>query len=465
MIAQVSSPGDLVNFGIPLLLAASSYVFFIVSSLSIVRSSMARLDELMELGALGSSTAKHIVERSDSYLLCTQMGRLCSSVGAGFCLAFFTGDVVNLFAGDAVGGQSTYGLIVASVTAAVFMASTLVVVQIAKAFSLQFPERCLCLVALPLKISCSLVAPILVFVHSMVGRVLARFDVRPTTERDITVTADDLSEIVKLSTEVGSLEQSEQRLIEGVVEFSERIVREIMTPRKDIVWVKESISTEELIHRFTREAVSRILVCGSDLDDVKGMVLAKDLLPFVARKVDTNAWHSLIRPTYIIPNTKPVDDLLFELRSKGVHLAVALDEHGGVGGIVTLEDLVEQIVGEIFDETDDRGEREPGIREVDGRWLIAGSASVDDLPDSFGIDNSDGRFDTLAGFILDAVGRLPEQGEVIQIGRLECSILEVRRHHIARVSVRVLPMPAEADEASEEAPVAANATRLLQRKS
>jgi putative hemolysin len=464
MIAPSASPGDLVYFGIPLLIAASSYVFFIVSSLSIVRSSMARLDELTELGALGSSTAKHIVDRSDSYLLCTQMGRLCSSVGAGFCLAFFTGDVASLFSGDRGEPYSTYGLIVASLTAAVFMASTLVVVQVAKAFSLQFPERCLCLVALPLKLSCALVAPFIVFVHSMVGRVLARCNVRPTTERDITVTADDLSEIVKLSTEAGALEQSEQRLIEGVVEFSERIVREIMTPRKDIVWAKESVPTDELIALFTREAVSRILVCGTDLDDVKGMVLAKDLLQFVAKQADTHAWHSLIRPTYIVPNTKPVDDLLFELRSKGIHLAVVLDEHGGVGGIVTLEDLVEQIVGEIFDETDDGHEREPVVREVDDRWLVAGSAPVDELPECFGIDNTDGRFDTFAGFILDAVGRLPEQGEVFLLGDLECTISEVRRHHIARVSVKVLPAEVELEEASEEVPVAVNATRLTQRK-
>ena len=358
---------------------------------------------------------------------------------------------------------SNYGIALATLVAIVFMASTLVVVQIAKAFSLQYPEKALCFVALPLSLSCAVVAPILLFIHSMVAKVLAKFHVRLATERDIAVTADDLSEIIKFSTEAGSLEYNEQRLIEGAVEFSERIVREIMTSRKDIVWVKETASTEEVIGLFSREAVSRVLVCGGDLDDVKGMVLAKDLLQFIAKSSDTNTWRLLVRPTYIVPNTKPVDDLLFELRSKGIHLAVVLDEHGGVGGIVTLEDLVELIVGEIFDETDVGSEREPSMKETDGRWIIEGSAPIDELPGSFGINASDGRFDTIAGFILDRVGRLPIQGEVLQLSGLECTILEVRRHHIARVAVRVVPRSIDSEE-GEDVPVTVNGTNPTHRK-
>jgi len=463
MLAQSSTIGSVIYFSVPLLIAASSYVFFIVASLSIVRSSVTRLEELVELEALGASSAQRIVERSDSYLLCTQMGRLCSSVGAGFCLAFFTGHIARLFSDSAGSDYSYYGITVATIAAIVFMVSTLVTVQIAKAFSLQFPEKALCFVALPLSLSCAVVAPILLFIHTMVAKVLAKFDVRLATERDIAVTADDLSEIVKFSTEAGSLEHNEQRLIEGAVEFSERIVREVMTPRKDIVWVKETASTEEVIGLFSREAVSRVLVCGGDLDDVKGMVLAKDLLQFIAKSSDTNTWRLLVRPTYIVPNTKPVDDLLFELRSKGVHLAVVLDEHGGVGGIVTLEDLVEQIVGEIFDETDVGSEREPSMKETEGRWIIEGSAPIDELPESFGINASDGRFDTIAGFILDRVGRLPDQGEVLELSGLECTILEVRRHHIARVAVRVVPCPVDSEE-GEEVPVTVNGTNLTHRK-
>ena len=456
MFAHSTTVGDVLSVGLPLVGAACLYVFFIVASLSIVRSSATRIEELVELSALGSSSALRILERSEAYLLCTQTGRLCSSLGAGFCLAFFTGDIARLFSAEVTEGHSPYGIGVAALVATFFVGGTLICVQIAKGFALQFPEKALCLVALPLTLSCSLLGPLLLFVDSMVSKVLAKLHIRAATERDIAVTTDDLSEIVKFSTEAGSLEQSEQRLIEGVVDFSERIVREVMTPRKDIVWAKESMTTEELISIFAKEAVSRVLICGTDLDDVKGMVLAKDLLQFIAKSVDTLEWRSLVRPTYVVPNTKPVDDLLFELRLKGVHLAVVLDEHGGVGGIVTLEDLVEEIVGEIFDETDVGADREPVVQQVDGRWLIDGRAPIDALPESFGIIPSEGHYDTVAGFILDKVGRLPEQGEVFTLDGLECTVLEVRRHHIARVSARVLSTPEEVEEGASE-PLTANA--------
>lgn len=464
MLAHSTTFGDLLYVGLPLVGAACVYILFIVGSLSIVRSSASRIEELVELGALGSSSALRILERSDAYLLCTQTGRLCSSLAAGFCLAFFTGDITRLFGPHVTEGHSAYGVGVAALVTTLFVGGTLICVQIAKGFALQFPEKALCLVALPLTLSCSLLGPILLFVDSMVSKVLTKLRIRVATERDIAVTTDDLSEIVKFSTEAGSLEQSEQRLIEGVVDFSERIVREVMTPRKDIVWAKEATTTEELIAIFTKEAVSRVLICGADLDDVKGMILAKDLLQFVAKSVDPIAWRSLVRPTYVVPNTKPVDDLLFELRLKGIHLAVVLDEHGGVGGIVTLEDLVEEIVGEIFDETDVGADREPVVQQVDGRWLIDGRAPIDALPESFGIIPSEGHYDTVAGFILDKVGRLPEQGEIFTLEGLECTVLEVRRHHISRVSVRVLPRPDEVEESDQE-PLTVNAASPARGKS
>jgi len=235
------------------------------------------------------------------------------------------------------------------------------------------------------------------------------------------------------------MEQHEQRLIEGVVDFTERVVREVMTPRKDIVWAKDSSTTEDLISLCTREGVSRVLICGSDLDDVKGMILAKDLLTFINKSVTTDAWRSLLREIYKIPNTKPVDDLLQEFRSTGTHLAVVLDEHGGVGGIVTLEDLVEEIVGDIFDETDSALERELVIREENGEWLVDGVAGIDQLPEVFGINPSEGHYDTIAGFLLYHVGRLPEEGEVFQIEGLEIKVLELHRHRIVRLLVKVSP--------------------------
>jgi putative hemolysin len=402
-----------------------------------------------------------IIEDSERYLLCTQMGRLCSSFSAGFCLAFLTGHIAKL---PGVGGElSTYGLVLAAVAAATVMLVTLVVVQVAKAFTLQFAEKTMCVVALPLRLFYLLVGPILIFIHNTVNRVLEGCHLRLTTERDISLSTDDLSEIVKFSTESGTIEQNEQRLIEGIVDFTGLVVREVMTPRKDIVWARECATTEELISLCTKEGVSRVLICGSDLDDVKGMILAKDLLTFINKPVTTDAWRALVRDTYKVPNTKPVDDLLQEFRSSGNHLAVVLDEHGGVGGIVTLEDLVEEIVGDIFDETDSASERELVIREVNGEWIVDGSAGIDQLPQSFGITPSEGHYDTIAGYLLAHLGRLPEEGERCEIDGVHFKVLEVHRHRIARLAVTVPPSEDEGEK-GDDLPVAVNGAARSPRK-
>lgn len=446
---------------LPLLMAVSGYLFFIVASLAIARSRTARLQEMVELEAFGAMMSVSIIEDSERYLLCTQMGRLCSSFGAGFCLAFLTGDISKL-AGEGTELTSS-GIALAAFSAAVVMVTTLVVVQVAKAFTLQFPEKTMCVVAMPLRLFYLLVGPILMVIQNTIKGVLHRCHLRLTTERDLSLSTDDLSEIMKFSSESGAIEQNEQRLIEGIVDFTERVVREVMTPRKDIVWARESSTTEELISLCTREGVSRMLICGSDLDDVKGMILAKDLLTFINKPVTTDAWRALLRETYKVPNTKPVDDLLHEFRSSGNHLAVVLDEHGGVGGIVTLEDLVEEIVGDIFDETDSASERELVIREVGGEWLVDGSAGIDQLPESFGIKESEGHYDTIAGYVLYHLGRLPEEGEECDIGSLIFKFLEVHRHRIARLAVKVLPRTDESYRA-EDLPVAVNGGARSPRK-
>lgn len=448
---------------VPLLVAVGGYVFFIVASLAIARSRTGRLEELVELGALGASTSDRIIKSSERYLLCTQMGRLVSSFSAGFCLAFLTGHLVHL-PGTAQGSSFTfYGLALAAASAVSVMLATLVLVQVAKACALQFPERTLCLVALPLRVFYVLVGPVLMFIHNAVAKVLERIQIRLSTERDISLSADDISEIVKQSSESGSIEESEQQLIEGAVDFAERVVREVMTPRSDIVWARESSSTEDLISVCTREGVSRVLVCGADLDDVKGMILAKDLLTFLNRPLTTADWKSLIRDIHKVPSTKPVDDLLYEFRSTGTHLAVVLDEHGGVDGIVTLEDLVEEIVGDIYDETDSDADRELVLKEVNGEWIIDGGAGIDELPEEFGITPSEGQYETIAGYLLSHVGRLPEQGESFEINGLSIRVLEVQRHRIARLAVKVSPRQEDSQKA-EIVPLPVSGTARASRK-
>ena len=193
------------------------------------------------------------------------------------------------------------------------------------------------------------------------------------------------------------------------------------------------------------------------------MILAKDLLTFLNRPLANVEWRSLVRHIHKVPNTKPVDDLLFEFRSTGTHLAVVLDEHGGVDGIVTLEDLVEEIVGDIFDETDSAADRELILKEVNGEWIVDGGAGIDKLPEEFGITPSEGQYETIAGYLLSHVGRLPEQGESFEIHGLTFRVLEVQRHRIVRLAVRAISRRDESPKA-EVLPLVVNGSSRGARK-
>jgi CBS domain containing-hemolysin-like protein len=193
-------------------------------------------------------------------------------------------------------------------------------------------------------------------------------------------------------------------------------------------------------------------VCGNELDEVRGVVIARDLIRFVGQQVDVNAWKSYIRPAFFVPNTKPVDQLLVELREKGVHLAVVLDEHGSVDGIVTLEDLVEEIVGEIFDEFDSPLDQPSVVvREEDGALLVDGAVPISTLQDEHGVTIPEGEYSTVAGFVMAHLGHLPYEGEEFAQGVHRYKILQVQRQAVVRVSlVRLDPLDAhEANEAGD----------------
>ena len=184
------------------------------------------------------------------------------------------------------------------------------------------------------------------------------------------------------------------------------------------------------------------MVCGRDLDEVRGILLAKDLLPLVGRSLSGVSWQTYLRPAHSVPNTKPVNELLIEFRQRGIHIAVVLDEHGGVDGIVTLEDLVEEIVGDIFDEFDSPLERQHLTREVDGAIFVDGSISIERIKADYGIVLPAGEYETVAGFILAQLRRVPSEGESFVRGSYIFAITEVHKHRIARISIKkVDPVP------------------------
>jgi CBS domain containing-hemolysin-like protein len=294
------------------------------------------------------------------------------------------------------------------------------------------------------------------------NRILGLLRVDAPAERDFGVSADDISEMVELSSEAGEIEEEEREMIQSVITLSDTVVREIMTPRTDIVSVTRDMSLDEVVGVFAKEGLSRLLVIGNDLDDVQGVLIAKDLIPLVGKVEPDFNFTRLIRPVYFVLNNKKVDELLAEFKREAVHFAVVLDEHGGVDGLVTVEDLIEEIVGDIFDEHDVPAEELEVVRTKSGDLLIAGSALIEDLNQSHGFSFPTGEYDTLAGFVIHHLGRIPSTGEIMEVDGIRIRVEEISQNRVVRLRIMYRKALKRIKKDGSVSTVAANVGELLE---
>jgi putative hemolysin len=225
-----------------------------------------------------------------------------------------------------------------------------------------------------------------------------------------------------------------------VFELNRTIAREVMTPRPDIVAFAEDAPLEEVLRVVAESGFSRFPVYRGSIDDVTGVVIAKDLLGWMRRE-DRGDFRlpGVMREPFFVPDSKPVDDLLAEFRRQKVHMAIVVDEFGGTDGVVTLEDLVEEIVGDIFDEHD---VAEQEIERLpDGRILLDGGAALADVVDELDLENVEDleEYDTVAGWVIGRLGRIPAAGEKVRMGQAELEVIETQEQRVTRLELRLEP--------------------------
>ena len=258
-------------------------------------------------------------------------------------------------------------------------------------------------------------------------------------------TKEELLEQIRQAEEDQILDREVLETIEGALQMSHMQVRDIMVPRPQMAVVKADQSTTEFMQTITETSHSRFPVIGDSPDEVLGILLAKDLLPLAfAKKMDNFDLNSMLRKPIFVPESKRLSILLNEFRTNRYHMAIVLDEYGGVTGLVTIEDVLEQIVGEIEDETDAE-EDGSNIRPfADQGFLVKALTSIEDFNGHFGTYYDDAEFDTIGGIVTQQFGHLPAKDEVTQIGSLSFQILasDNRRIRLMQVS----PIVSEADE-------------------
>ncbi len=346
---------------------------------------------------------------------------------------------------------NTVAVIVASTTATLIIASTyhnfpeaagtailsafvLVFCEIApKSLALRFNERLALILGRPVAALTSILRP-LVGGLTLISNSLLRVATRGRGVVGPFVTEEELRLMLHLGQQQGVVEYGEQEMIHGILEMTDKTVREVMVPRIDVIAIEASGSLSELIDLVVEHGHSRIPVYEDSMDNVVGVVYAKDLLRETARNGDRRRIRSLMREPYFTPEVKHVGELLHEMQERKVHMAVVVEEHGGTAGIVTFEDLIEEIVGPIRDEYDVAEQEEVQFLN-DCEVLLNARFPVDDIKDLLHLDVGETESDSIGGLVYERLGEIPEVGATIPLGEATLTVEQVRRQSIQLVRI------------------------------
>ena len=247
---------------------------------------------------------------------------------------------------------------------------------------------------------------------------------------------DELLELIRDSGQNDLIDEDTRDMLEGVMDIADQRVRDIMIPRSQMITLKRNQTLDECLDVIIESAHSRFPVISEDKDHIEGILMAKDLLPFMRSDAEAFSMEKVLRQAVVVPESKRVDRMLKEFRSQRYHMAIVIDEFGGVSGLVTIEDILELIVGEIEDEYDE--EDDIDFRQLSRHtWTIRALAPIEDFNEAFGTHFSDEEVDTIGGLVMQAFGHLPARGETIDIDGYQFKVAMADSRRIIQVHVRI----------------------------
>lgn len=313
-----------------------------------------------------------------------------------------------------------------------FLSVTFVNITVIQQVVRKYGEKIIFYSASPLTVLLFLLRPVIVVFHATEAAVCRIIGLEENTNQRIT--DEEILNIVSDVEKEGGLHADEKEMIEGILDFKDTAVNEIMTPRTDMVSIDINTPIDTAVELSIESGYSRIPVFENDRDHITGVLYVKDLLRHQKNQEGGKSLRSIIRPPVFIPETKKVVELLQEFKAQKIHFAVAVDEYGGTAGVITIEDIIEEIVGEIHDEYDTDTQQEitqvgPDVYTVEGRTHID---EIDELFEDIEITDT-GEFETIGGLVFDCLGRIPEVGETFQVNGMQCKILSVNERKIEKI--------------------------------
>jgi magnesium and cobalt exporter, CNNM family len=424
----------LLLFGVAVLVAANG--FFVAAEFALVRARESRLEALRDQGARGAALALKQIDRIDEYLSACQLGITMASLGIGFMGEPAIASLLE----EPLGGVVSHGVAVAIAISFAYLITTALHItvgeQVPKIYSIVHPEGVARRTAGGLQLFRTLFNPLIWALNTASNAMLRVLGVDARAEFEEVTSSEDLKLIIARSSRGGKLDPGEAGMLSGVFHLHEQQARQVMTPIPAVVTVDVSETAENALRRAVDSGHTRLVVTESDnTDRIRGIVHANSLARLMMTEGPGASIEPVVKEALIVPETKPLDDLLADLQRERASMAVVVDEYGRTAGIVTVEDIIEEVVGEIADETDPAV---AGIRRLaNGDWWVRGHVPITDLAD-YGLElpvDSEA-YNSVGGFVFGELGRLPKRGDMVRANGYSLRVESVRENRVDAVRIR-----------------------------
>jgi CBS domain containing-hemolysin-like protein len=423
--------------------------FFVAAEFALVRSRKTRLEAMARGGDALARVALKATKNLAAALSASQLGVTLTSLLLGWIaesllVQSFAGYVARLPLGIEVATRIS----VATVVALAFVTYMTVVFGelTPKTFALNEPERWARYLTPPLLAFAWIMRPFMWLLNSSASGVMHVLGQRLVPSAESVHSPEELRMLVEQSEEGGAIEEHDAALLDAVFEFSEKNARGVMTPRTEIVAIDATATLDDIIELVSESGLSRYPVYEETIDDIVGIILSKDLIPVLARRPAEFQLRPLMRPVYFIPGSREVEDVLADFKRRKEHMAIVLDEYGGTAGIVTMEDLLEEIVGEILDEYD-VGEEVDVRTTTNGETIVSGATSISEFNEQFGTTIPEEDYTTVGGYVFGELGRLPVVGDRLTVGDATFIVQEMDGRKIDSLGVEFGGTKSDADDA------------------
>ncbi|HSE26581.1 MAG TPA: hemolysin family protein [Gemmatimonadales bacterium] len=408
--------------------------FFVAAEFALVGARRTRLEEMIRAGDRKAILARRAVQSLDRYISATQLGITLASLGLGWvgepALAHLIEGAFRALP-DRLEALATHTVAVAIAFSIISALHIILGELVPKALALLFPERISAWVAAPLIGFAWVMTLPIGFLNGTANRLLRLLGVQAPSEKERVHSPEEIRMLVEQSQVGGSMQARDARMLEGVFEFSEKTAEEVMTPRTRMVALRSDLSAAAAADVVAEAGRSRYPVYAGSLDEIAGVVHAKDILAAL-RRDPTATLDTLMRPPLLVPGTREVEDVLTDMKRLKSHMAVVLDEYGGTAGLVTMEDLLEEIVGEIQDEYD-RAEKAPPAEPDPAR--LPGERTIAEFNAEHDLELDDTDYTTVGGWVFGQLGRLPRVGDKVAAGALTLEVAEMEGRRVKSLRV------------------------------